>query len=230
MKLFLGTSGFGYREWKGKFYPKDLPARGMLAYYARRMNATEINSSFYRMPAASAILAWRRQTGPGFSLSFKAPALITHRLRLKAVDKPLARFLTVTAAAEEQLGLLNFQLPPNLPLDLQRLRAFLLLLPKGRRCALEPRNPTWFAPEVYAALRKAGVALMLNDADVEGSPLAATARFGALKLRKTVYTDAELKAWARRVKRQPWKEVFVFFKHEDKATGPKLAERFRALW
>jgi uncharacterized protein YecE (DUF72 family) len=230
MKLFLGTSGFGYREWKGKFYPKAMKPDEMLSYFAARMNATEVNSTFYRLPPKETVLSWREQSGARFSLSFKAPALITHRLRLKSVQGPLARFLRLAFAAEEQLGVLNFQLPPNFKLDLQRLRAFLLLLPKGRRYALEFRNETWFEEPVYAALKKAGVALTLNDADVEGAPLVATAKFGVLKLRRTRYTDAELKAWVRKIEKQPWKAVFVFFKHEEKATGPALAERFRRFW
>ncbi len=230
MRLWLGTSGFGYKEWKGKFYPRDLKPEEMLAYYARRMNATEVNSTFYRLPPRGTVLDWREQAGPRFSLSFKAPALITHRMRLKSVGAPLARFLGVAKAADAQLGVLNFQLPPNLKLDLQRLRAFLLLLPKGGRYALECRNATWFDAEVYALLKRHGVALALNDADVEGCPVVATARFGFLKLRRTVYTDAELKKRIAQIKKQPWKEAFVFFKHEAKATGPALAQRFKKLW
>lgn len=230
MKLFLGTSGFGYREWKGKFYPKELPPGEMLAYYARRMNATEVNNTFYRLPAPAVVRGWAAETPAAFSFSFKAPGLITHRLRLRDAQPPLRRFLDVVAAAGPKLGVLNFQLPPNLALDLPRLEEFLELLPAGRRYAVEFRHASWFSAPVYRALERRGVALCLNDDDVEGSPLVETAAFGMLKLRRTAYTQAALRGLSRRVRGLGWRQAYVFFKHEPRATGPALAERFRALW
>lgn len=228
-RFHVGTSGFGYREWKGKFYPKDLPAKELLPYYAERFDATEVNSSFYKMPRADALRGWAAQTPKEFSFSFKAPASITHLRRLLAAEAPLRAFLSATNAVGPKLGVVVFQLPPQMKKDLPRLVDFLALLPRARRFAFEFRNPTWFSDDVLAALEGKRAALCVNDADVEGCPLVATTDWGAAKLRSVRYTAAGLRSWARRLSAQPWKDAFVFFKHEETASGPKLAARFRAL-
>ena len=225
----IGTSGFGYREWMGKFYPRGLKAPGLLPYYAARFDASEINSSFYRMPRASVLKTWAKATPPGFSFSFKAPASITHLRRLHEAKAPARTFLKTIGAVGPKLGVAVFQLPPNFKKDLPRLEAFLAVLPKGRRCAFEFRHKSWFDDGVLEALRGAGAALCVNDADVEGCPLVATASWGAVKLRRVAYERRELRAWARRLEKMPWKEAFVFFKHERTASGPKLAAQLRQL-
>lgn len=219
MKLFVGTSGFGYAEWAGKFYPKGLEPEERLRYYARRMNATEVNSTFYAMPRPALLRSWERQVPKNFSFSYKAPAVITHLRRLLGAAGPLDVFL---GAVGPRYGVVVFQLPPSFKKDAERLRAFLELLPEGR-FALEFRHPSWFDDEVLALLKKRRVALVHNDADVKGCPLVATAPFMVLKLRRTRYTDAELSAWARRLKTM--RTAYVFFKHEETASGPKLAAR-----
>jgi uncharacterized protein YecE (DUF72 family) len=219
MKLFIGTSGFGYAEWAGKFYPKGLKPEERLAYYASRFNATEINSTFYALPKRALIKRWLKQVPKDFSFSYKAPGRITHMKRLKNAGPELKRFLKIIGD-----GLVVFQLPPSFKKDIPRLAAFLKLLPKGR-FAFEFRNPTWFDQETFSLLQTRRIALCLNDADVEGCPLIATAPWGVLKLRRVRYTPRQLAAWARKIHAQPWKEAYVFFKHEDTASGPKLAAR-----
>ena len=228
MRLLVGTSGFGYREWKGKFYPRGLAASRMLEYYAERFGAVEINSSFYRMPSPAAVLSWARQA-PGLSLSFKAPRSITHMRRLKDAAAPLSRFLAVIGAAGGSLGCAVFQLPPSFKKDLPRLKEFLALLPREGRYAFEFRHPSWFSQDALEALRERGAALAYNDADVRGCPVAATAAFGVLKLRRARYSDRELSALLRRARSLPWDEAFVFFKHEARAAGPRLAARLLAI-
>src|SRR5579883_1918732 len=123
-RLLVGTSGFGYREWKGKFFPKALAADRYLSYYAERLDAVEINSSFYRMPRASVIESWLNETPRRFSFSFKAPASITHMKRLANVERELELFLDATSAAGPRLGCCVFQLPPSFKKDLSRLKDF----------------------------------------------------------------------------------------------------------
>jgi uncharacterized protein YecE (DUF72 family) len=229
VRVRIGTSGFGYSEWAGKFFPKGLKPALRLRYYSERFDATEINNTFYRLPKASVLEGWAQETPKVFSFSFKAPGKITHMRRLKGCAADVELFLSLLPAVGRKLGVADFQLPPNFKLDLQRLKAFVLLLPRGGRYAFEFRHPSWFVPEVYAVLEKRGIALALNDADVEGCPLVPTAKFGYLKLRRVEYTDAELRAWAKKIARQPWKEAHVFFKHEERATGPKLAARLREI-
>jgi len=227
MTLHVGTSGFSYKEWKGSFYPEDLPAKSMLHYYAERFGTVEINNSFYRMPKASVLESWAGEVPADFRFVLKAPQRITHFKRLKEADEPVAYFLDVIAALGERLGPLLFQLPPNFKKDLARLRDFLPLLPEDQRVAFEFRHASWFDDEALDVLREHGVALCLAEAeDGLDVPFVGTADWGYLRLRRPDYSDAELKRWVDRTREQEWADTFVFFKHEDEGKGPKMAERF----
>ncbi len=230
MTLHVGTSGFAYKAWKGRFYPAGLPEREMLGYYATQFRAVEINNTFYRMPSAHVLQAWAAEVPGDFRFVLKASQRITHQHRLRDADDAVAYLLDVAATLEQRLGALLFQLPPNLKKDVPRLQAFLALLPPQRRAAFEFRHPSWFDDEVFALLRAHGAALCVADAGgALEVPCVATANWGYLRLRRPGYGDAELAAWAQRVGDQPWREAFVFFKHEDEAMGPELAQRFLAL-
>lgn len=230
MKHYVGTSGYAYKEWKGSFYPEDLPAKRMLHYYGERFRAVEINNTFYRMPTAAVLETWAAAVPADFKFVLKAPRRITHVQQLKDAADSLAYLLDIAGTLGRRLGPLLFQLPPSLKKDLPRLGEFLALLPPQRRVAFEFRHPSWFDEDVFDMLRTHRAALCI--ADVEGDlevPFVATADWGYLRLRRTDYDDADLQRWARRVQEQPWQDVFVFFKHEDAGTGPQLAKRFLEL-
>jgi uncharacterized protein YecE (DUF72 family) len=230
MRRFVGTSGYSYDEWKGPFYPEDLPAKKMLAFYAERLDTVEINNTFYRMPKREVVRAWAEQVPEGFSFVLKAPQRITHKKRLDGVEEDLAYFAEASSELGAKQGPTLFQLPPYFRKDLARLRAFLALLPDGWRAAFEFRHASWFDEEVYGALRERGAALVVSDQDdAPAPPVVATASWGYLRLRRTTYDGAALSAWAQRVSEQPWQGVWVFFKHEDAGAGPKLAAAFRAI-
>ena len=228
MKFWVGTSGFSYKEWKGSFYPEDLPNDQMLSYYGERLNAVEINNTFYRMPSRKVLTDWSGKVPDDFSFVLKASRKITHFKRLKeeAADE-LAYLLDVSAELGGRRGPILFQLPPNLKKDVERLRNFVTLFPEGFRSAFEFRNSTWFDEEVYDVLRDAGAALVAADTGGEDDPpVVATTSYGYARLRKEVYESGELTRWAEVFRDQGWEDVFVFFKHEDEGTGPALADSF----
>jgi len=231
MDLLAGTSGFSFKEWKGSFYPEDLSAKQMLPYYAERLPTVEINNTFYRMPTRELLASWAEQVPTGFRFAVKAPQRITHRKRLKEAGDDTRYFLEQLAAMGERLGILLFQLPPNLKIDLERLQAFLPALAGAPApVAFEFRHESWEEPAVHAALADAGCALCTSDTDERPASIAPGMRFGYLRLRRSAYDDAELRGWAASVRAQPWERAFVFFKHEDEGLGPKLAHRFLELW
>jgi uncharacterized protein YecE (DUF72 family) len=232
MQLFSGTSGFAYKEWKGTFYPEDLRNDDMLSYYAAQFRSVEINNSFYRMPAEKTLLQWTEQVPPHFRFVLKAPQRITHFTRLKEESKePLEYFLKTASSMGEQLGPLLFQLPPNLKLDLPRLQTFLSWIPAGVRAAFEFRHSSWFDDAVYDALRAAHAALCMADTEEEQTPrVATTTDWGYLRLRRVAYSPADVEAWAAWTRAQPWQDAYVFFKHEDAGTGPRLAREFEAAF
>jgi uncharacterized protein YecE (DUF72 family) len=230
MNLYVGTSGYSYKEWKGKFYPEDLPDKEMLRYYGERFGSVEINNTFYRMPKPSVLETWSSEVPEKFRFVLKAPQRITHMQRLKDAGDNVAYLLKVAAALKERLGPLLFQLPPYLKRDLERLREFLVLLPKECRTAFEFRHESWFDDEIFALLRDHQSALCIAEAeDGVEVPFKSTADWGYLRLRRPDYGDPELKAWADRVRQQNWGDAFVFFKHEDEGKGPLMAKRYLEL-
>jgi uncharacterized protein YecE (DUF72 family) len=128
MKAHVGTSGFSYKEWKGSFYPDDLPAAKMLEYYAGRLSAVEINNTFYRMPNVKTLEGWSRQTPPGFEFVLKASRKITHFKKLAGTQDELEYLIPTASTLGEKLGPMLFQLPPYLKKDLGLLTEFLALL------------------------------------------------------------------------------------------------------
>jgi uncharacterized protein YecE (DUF72 family) len=231
--LFIGTSGYAYKEWKGSFYPKDLPASQMLPYYAERFRAVEINASFYRLPGAATLNGWAAQVPADFKFTLKAPQQITHFKRLKAAAAPTKAFIKVAATLGDRLGPLLFGLPPNMKKDVPRLEGFLAKLPSTVRVAFEFRHQSWLEDDVFSALRThtiQGAALCIADDDNDLKvPFEATATWGYLRLRRAKYTGPQLKQWAARVQAAPWKEAYVFFKHEETGTGPRFARNLIEL-
>jgi len=229
MRILAGTSGYSYAEWKGSFYPEDLASSEMLAHYATRLPAVEVNNTFYRVPKRDVVATWADETPEEFRFVLKATRRITHRKRLRACDEELAYMLEQFAPMGPRLGAVLFQLPPNMKQDLERLEAFLTLLPAGVPAAFEFRDESWFEEPTYALLRAKGCALVASDSEKEEARLVATASWTYVRLRREAYDEDELTGWAARLTAGDWSEAFVFFKHEDDATGPRVAARFLEL-
>jgi uncharacterized protein YecE (DUF72 family) len=229
MRVLAGTSGYAYKAWTGSFYPEGTKNDEMLSFYARQLPTVEINNTFYRLPSEPVLKRWAAQVPHDFAFVLKASQQITHRKRLKNVDEPLAYLLGNARVLGAKLGPVLFQLPPNMKLNLERLESFLRILPEGTQAALEFRHPSWFDEEVFALLRRHGVALCLADTDDGEMEAVATASFGYLRMRREHYADADLHRWVDWVGDQAWDRAFVFFKHEDEGTGPALARRFLEL-
>jgi uncharacterized protein YecE (DUF72 family) len=230
MALYVGTSGYSYKEWKGSFYPEKIPAKDMLRYYSERLSTVEINATFYRMPQPSMLENWKKQVPPEFRFSLKASQRITHFKRLKETDEETKYFLETASLLGEQLGVVLFQLPPNMKKDLPRLETFLGQLPQTTPAAFEFRHPTWFDDDVLDLLRSQNRPLVVSDTDdMPTTHIDKTADWGYLRLRRINYSEENLVEWAARIQAQNWKETFLFFKHEDAGTGPKLAAQFLKL-
>jgi len=207
MNLRVGTSGFSYPEWKGSFYPEKMKSADMLRFYAERFDTVEMNNTFYRMPTPKVVAGWAAQAPERFQFVLKAPQRITHFQRLQGVEDSLTFFLNSAVVLGEKLGPLLFQLPPNMKKDLGRLEAFLAQVPASCRAAMEYRHESWFDDEVFAALRRHGVALCIADTDEGDTPLVTTAPFGYLRLRRGEYAPADLAAWREKIVAQGWTDA-----------------------
>ncbi|HXX65857.1 MAG TPA: DUF72 domain-containing protein [Polyangiaceae bacterium] len=224
MRVLVGTSGYSYKEWKGLFYPKDLPAERFLQFYAAHLPTVEVNNTFYRMPTAKLIENWAAEVPETFTFSIKAPQRITHLAKLDNVADVVETFVRIIRGLGARLGPVLFQLPPFLRKDVPRLTEFLALVPRGLRIAIEFRHASWFDETVWSALRAAGAALCVAETDKLESPLIATAEWGYVRLRRDAYPDPVLEEWARHIRSQPWREAFVYVKH-DEGDAPAVAKR-----
>lgn len=231
-KLFVGTSGFAFKEWKGSFYPADLKDAKMLDYYGGHFRSVEINNTFYRMPRESVLRDWASRVPDDFRFVLKASRQITHFTRLRE-QQPIEYLVAKSAALEAKRGPIFLQLPPNMKKDVERLKTFLSWIPDGVRAAFEFRHESWHDDGVFAALRERNTALCISHADDESgaleTPFVATADWAYLRLRKATYDPGELEEWAGRIAAPDWGDVFAFFKHEDEGAGPKLAKQFEAI-
>ena len=230
MKLRAGTSGYSFKEWKGTFYPADLKQDGMLSFYATRFSTLEINNTFYRLPKESVLTQWASQVPDGFTFAIKASQKITHYTRLKAESESMVQFLLKnTATLGEKMGPILFQLPPNLKKDVPRLQNFLSYLPENRRYTFEFRHESWFDEDVFSVLRDRDIAMCVSESAELSCPVVCTATWGYLRLHKLDYTLDGLAEWAKRVTAQNWKDVYVYFKHDEGVgSGPPAVEAFVA--
>ena len=168
--MWLGASGYDYPEWKGRFYPRDLPQTKMLSYHVARFQTVEINYTSYRMPTEKLGAGWAAQTPSPYRLTLKAPRRITHDNRLRNCGAVLAAFYVVAASLSDKLGALLFQLPPTARKDLPLFDAFLGGLPPGARAAFEFRHASWLDDDVFDRLRRRNLALCVADSEKMSTP------------------------------------------------------------
>jgi uncharacterized protein YecE (DUF72 family) len=223
--FWIGTSGYNYPEWRGSFYPATLPAARMLGFYAARFASVEINYSFYRLPAASVLAGWARDTPDGFRFTLKAPQGITHKARLRQCRELTERFCELASTLGDKLGVLLFQLPPNLKKDAVLLEEFLDTLPRGTRAAFEFRHASWHDEEVLGLLRARQAALCVADSEKMSTPVAVTAPFAYFRLRDEGYQAADVARWGDTIRERTagCANVYVYFKHEEEGKGPEFA-------
>lgn len=231
MAHWIGTSGYNYPEWRGSFYPEKFPAAKMLEYYAERFNTVEVNYTFYRMPTEKQLAGWAATTPASFVFTLKAPRRITHDSKLQNCEETVATFCATARTLGDRLGVLLFQLPPTFRRSVAVLEQFLACLPEGTRAAFEFRHASWHDDEVYTALRRRNAALCIADSEKMSTPPVVTADYGYLRLRDEGYDDADIARWAEEIRRLAgsWRDVFVYFKHEEQGVGPRLATQLREM-
>jgi uncharacterized protein YecE (DUF72 family) len=224
--VWLGCSGWAYPTWKPEFYPPKTSAKKMLEHYATQLNSVEVNYTFRHLPSAATVDGWLAQTGEDFRFSFKAPQRITHIKRLKESSDTLSAFYTalLPVIRAGRMGVVLFQLPPNLKADAARLAGFLReAAPEGAsalRVAFEFRHASWFASEIFDLLRQHQAALCVAESDEFETPDVTTAPFSCYRLRKSDYGAAELQQIeAQLAAKATQGDVFAYIKHEDTPKG-----------
>jgi uncharacterized protein YecE (DUF72 family) len=235
--LRIGCSGWSYKDWRGPFYPRGVRVKDHLAYYATRFSTTEIDGSFYRLPTEKAVAAWRDAVPDGFLFAWKASRFLTHNKKLKEPEDSLKLILGRMEGLGDRYGPILFQLPPSLRLDRERLAYFLDRLPKTRRCTIEFRHASWYAPEIFRLLAEHDVALCVSDHHDAPSPWEATASFVYVRAHGPGgryygrYSEPELRTLAHAIEgwRKDGKAVFCYFDNDIRSAAPRDAERLISL-
>jgi uncharacterized protein YecE (DUF72 family) len=235
--IHIGTSGWHYKHWKGTFYPADLPSTKWLPWYADHFDTVEINNSFYRLPAASALELWCRQTPADFCFAVKASRYITHNRKLKDPQNAVDKFLSVIKKLGRRLGPILFQLPPGWKINVERLDEFLSGLPSVHRYVFEFRNETWNAPQVYEVLRRHNAAFCVYQLAGFLSPSEVTADFAYVRLHgpgnkyQGDYNEETLRTWADRISdwRGRLKHIFVYFDNDQAGFAAKNALELKQM-
>ena len=221
--IYIGTSGWHYKHWRGPFYPPTLATKAWLGYYAEHLHCVEINNSFYRLPLPTTLTGWYHQTPPGFLFAVKAWRQITHRKRLLACTDPVQTFLPRIQTLGEKCGPMLFQLPPNFRCSPERLADFLALLPREQRFAFEFRDPSWHNHTVYELLAEHNTAFCIFELAGFLSPFTCTADFVYIRLHgpngpyRGTYDARTLHGWAERLRqwRGQGKDVYLFFDNDE---------------
>ncbi|MEU3946871.1 DUF72 domain-containing protein [Streptomyces sp. NPDC029526] len=228
MTVFVGTSGWQYRDWRGVLYPSGLPVRLWLEEYAARFATVEVNNAFYRLPARETFASWRERTPPGFVVAVKASRYLTHIKRLKEPEEPVERLMSRAEGLGDRLGPVLLQLPPSLRADPALLDACLRRFPAGQRIAVEPRHASWWTPEVRGVLEARGAALCWADVLARpATPLWRTADWGYVRFHQgrarawPHYGRRSLRTWAERVA-ETWpggQDVYAYFNNDPNAAA-----------
>jgi uncharacterized protein YecE (DUF72 family) len=232
--FFVGTSGWQYDDWRGRFYPRDLPKAGWLSFFAGAFPSVEVNNSFYRLPSRETFERWRFETPAGFVVAVKASRYITHVRRLREPEEPLSLLLDHAAGLADRLGPVLFQLPPRFRADLGLLRAFLQALPSRVRAAFEFRDPSWESEDVFESLDRAGAALVWADRPGIRLALPVTGGWAYVRFhqgRRTApgYTREKLRRWADRLAETPARDAFVYFNNDTGGAAVRDAKTLTKL-
>ena len=226
MNVYVGTSGFAYREWVGKFYPAGIAQNRMLRFYAEHFSTVEINNTFYRMPTPDILSSWMNDVPTDFIFAFKAPRRITHRKAMDATG--VQYFFNVLGMLGRRLGPVLFQFPKNIKIHPGRIEDLLDLVPEHVLCAFEFRGEPEKGEEVRGIIDARGYGLCICDSDESPAQgVAGRASWGYLRLRRPSYSEGELASWSRNILSQKWDRAFAFLKHES--LGPEMAGRLHEL-
>ena len=236
-RIRIGTSGWSYDHWLGTFYPKGTRQQDLLAVYAGRFDSVEINRTFYKLPAAEAVAAWRAKAPAGFLFAAKASRYLTHRKKLKDPEEPVARLLGCVEHLGEKLGPVLFQLPPRWRVNPDRLQRLLEELPDRHRYTFEFRDSTWHDDRIFELLSRRGAAFCIFDLAGKPSPIEVTAGFVYIRLHgpgaayQGSYDGRTLSAWARRILAwsEAGKDVYCYFDNDEKAYAPHDALRLKEM-
>ena len=239
-KIFIGTSGYSYKHWIDKFYPKDLPQKRWLEFYAQHFNSVELNVTFYRLPKESLFENWYKRTPSNFRFVIKGSRFITHIKRLQDCKEPLSLFMQRAANLKDKLSCILWQTPPSLSYDSKRIKDFVKYLKEWPQYlySFEFRNKSWFNEELYDIFRENNINLCISDSPSYPYEEVFTSNFlyirfhGGKKLYGSNYSSLELEDWKNKI--DIWMKdkntLFAFFNNDAYGFAIENALYFQKLF
>ncbi len=237
-QVHIGTSGWSYKHWRGRFYPPEIETSCWLSYYCQFFETVEINNSFYRLPAKETFEAWRNQSPAKFIFAIKGSRFITHMKKLKDPERASQKFFDHVSGLREKVGPVLFQLPPRWQKNAQRLKEFLASLPSSYQFAFEFRDASWFDREIYTILESYRASLVISSSpnfpfeEVLTASFAYLRMHGGAELYGSYYSDKELASWTKRIEKwlsEGAKEVYVYFNNDANAYAIQNALTLKKL-
>jgi uncharacterized protein YecE (DUF72 family) len=237
-QIHVGTSGYSYKHWIGRYYPEDLKPSEWLKFYLQDFDTVELNNTFYQLPSEETFDNWRKSTPGDFLFAVKGSRFITHMIKLKDAQRGLTNFMPRAERLRRKLGPVLWQLPPGWKVNVERLEEFLSLLPRQHRYTFELRNQTWMTEDVYAVLRKYNAAFCIYELAGYQSPLEITADWTYVRLHGPTafkyqgsYSDRQLAAWAEQIRKwsRTMKAIYVYFDNDDSAFAVRNALTLKKL-
>jgi uncharacterized protein YecE (DUF72 family) len=233
--IYIGTSGWNYKHWAEVFYPKDCPKAKWLEFYAGQFHTVELNASFYRLPKPQTFENWKERTPDDFLWAVKASRYITHIKRLREAAEPLERLYGAVEGLESNLGPILFQLPPSLSFNEEVFGQFCRQLKTDRLHALEVRHSSWEHQKAIDILRDHNMALCVSDTagrypylEEDVASFAYIRLHGSQKLYASEYSEAELRAYARKI-RQWNRDTYLYFDNDYRGYAVKNARRIKEI-
>jgi uncharacterized protein YecE (DUF72 family) len=234
-EIRIGTSGWYYDHWSGRFYPADLPKSKWFEYYAQYFDTVEINNTFYHLPKEQTLRRWHKIAPKDFLYAVKANRYITHIKKLKDAAEPLERFFEIAGLLKSRLGPILYQLPPSLQKDLDLLEAFIKLLPKRKTAVFEFRHESWYSDDTYNLLDKSGACFCIHDMPGKESPHIVTGGVIYVRFHGTTgrysgsYSKSQLQDWADWLKDQAKNvnAIYVYFNNDTQAHAIKNAKQLK---
>ena len=225
-EIRIGTSGYHYKSWVGRYYPADIKQGKMLEHYLRDFDTVELNNTFYQLPNESTFDSWRQSTPHDFLFAVKGSRFITHMIKLKDAQRGLTNFMPRAERLGGKLGPILWQLPPGWKINVERLEEFLSLLPPEHRYTFELRNETWMTDKVLEVLQKYNAAFCIYELAGYHSPMEITADWTYVRLHGPThfkyqgsYSDEQMAEWADRIRgwSRKMKAIYVYFDNDDSA-------------
>jgi uncharacterized protein YecE (DUF72 family) len=237
-KIYIGTSGWHYKHWRGNFYPDDLKTENWLQFYARKFNTVELNNSFYHLPTLSSFDTWRDSTARNFVFAVKGSRFITHMKKLKDAKSSTAKFFSGAKHLRKKLGPILFQLPPRWQVNVARLEEFLNAVPQKHRYVFEFRDESWYSDEVFEMLKSHNAALCIHDLGGKQSKIKITTNFTYLRFHGPTearysgsYPTQHLRDWADKISdwRKNLTSIYLYFNNDVGGFAPKNAQKLKEL-